>query len=119
MATGDVLFASRVFRWAAIYGLISLAPLYLLPLPALEPHIRLGFIGVALAFQWVFWVIGDNPRHYRTMMLPAVAEKLVFGLPALALVALGRTPGLIAGFALVDLALGLAFFVAWRRTSPS
>lgn len=119
MATDDVLFASRVFRWAAIYGALSLAPLYLLPLPAIEPEMRLGFIGVALVFQWVFWLIGDDPLHFRTMMGPAVAEKLVFALPALALVAAGRTPAVIAAFALIDLALGLAFFFAWRRISPS
>ena len=72
-------FPSRMFRWAAVYGVLVLAPLYALPLPARQPEITLGFIGVALVFQWVFWIVGSNPARYRALMLPAVLEKLVFG----------------------------------------
>jgi hypothetical protein len=46
----------------------------------------------------------------------AVAEKLVFGLPALALFAQGRTEAPVAAFAAVDVLLGLGFWLAWRRT---
>lgn len=119
MASKDILFASRVFRWAAVYGVLVLAPLYLVPLPAVEPHNRLGFIGTALAFQWVFWLIGGDPVRYRALMFPAVAEKLVFSVPALILVAQGLTPKPVAGFAAIDIGLAVAFLAAWRRVTPS
>ncbi len=119
MASRGVLFASRVFRCAAIYGVIVLAPLYLLPLPSVEPQNRLGFIGTALAFQWVFWLIGGDPVRFRALMLPAVAEKLVFSVPVMVFVAKGMTPKPVAGFAAIDIGLAVAFFAAWRRITPS
>ncbi len=110
-------FPSRMFRWAAIYGVIVLAPLYLTPLPPVMGETLLGFIGLALVFQGMFWVIGGDPAKYRTLMPLAVAEKLMFGVPALALFARGYpVPPPVAGFAGIDLALGLGFFVAWLRT---
>ncbi|HVR91642.1 MAG TPA: hypothetical protein VHG29_11195 [Novosphingobium sp.] len=108
-----------MFRWAAIYGVIVLAPLYLLPLPAKGAEVFLGFVGVALVFQAVFWTIGGNPIRFRTLMLPAVAEKLVFGVPALVLFGQGRVDPLLALFAAIDIALGVGFFIAWRRTPIS
>lgn len=110
-------FTSRMFRWAAIYGVIVLAPLYFTPLPPLMGETLLGFIGLALVFQGVFWVIGGDPQKYRALMPLAVAEKLVFGVPVLALFAQGYPVALpVAVFAGIDLLLGLGFFVTWRRT---
>lgn len=110
-------FPSRMFRWAAIYGVIVLLPMYLAPLPPVMGETLLAFIGVALVFQGVFWIIGGDPAKYRALMPLAVAEKLVFAVPALALFAQGYPmhPAL-AGFATIDLLLGLGFFLAWRRT---
>lgn len=110
------MFARRMFRSAAIYGVIVLAPLYLTPLPAISPETFVGFIGAALVFQGVFWIIGGDPQRYQALMPLAVAEKLVFSLPALAFWSQGRTAMPIAGFAAVDVLLGIGFFVAWRRT---
>lgn len=118
----DLLFPRRMFRWAAIYGVIVLLPLYLTPLPPVGGETLLGFIGLALVFQAVFWIIGSDPVKYRALMLPAIAEKLVFGVPALALFAQGYpVPPPVAVFAGIDVALGLGFWLAWRRTplSPS
>ena len=109
-------FPARMFRGAALYGVAVLLPLYFQPLPATGKETVLGFIGLALVFQWVFWIIGSNPAKYRALMLPAVAEKLVFGLPAVALWAMGDTPGVVAVFAGIDLALAIGFLIAWRRT---
>ena len=110
-------FPSRMFRWAAIYGVIVLTPMYFTPLPELGAEVLLGFVGLALVFQGVFWVIGGDPVKYRALMPLAVAEKLVFGGPALALYAQGYPIALpVAVFAAIDLALGLGFLLAWRRT---
>ena len=108
---------SRMFRWAAIYGLIVLTPMYLAPLPLQLGETLLGFIGLALVFQGVFWVIGSDPVRYRALMPLAVAEKLAFGVPALALFAQGYPVAPpVAVFAGIDLLLGLGFFLAWRKT---
>ena len=113
-------FPSRMFRWAAIYGVIVLAPLYLTPLPPVMGETLLGFIGLALVFQSVFWIIGGDPVKYRALMLPSVAEKLVFGIPAVGLFAQGYpVPPPVAAFAGIDLLLGLGFFLAWRRTAAA
>lgn len=109
-------FARRVFRWAAIYGAALLIPLLFQPTPAgARIEINLGFIGLALVFQGVFWIIGGDPPRYRALMPLAVLEKLVFAIPVLTLFTIGRLGGAVVGFAAVDLALGVAFAVAWRR----
>jgi hypothetical protein len=110
-------FPSRMFRWAAIWGLIVLTPLYFTPLPPVMGETLLGFTGLALVFQGVFWVIGGDPVKYRALMPLAVAEKLVFGIPAVVLFAQGYPVAPpVAVFAAIDLALGLGFFLAWRKT---
>ena len=98
-------------------GVVVLAPLYLVPPPPVGAENFYGFVGCALVFQWLFWIVGGDPARYRALMLPAVAEKLVFAVPALALFAMDRLMPLIAGFAVVDILLGIGFLVAWRRTA--
>lgn len=104
------------FRGAAVFGLVALLPQYLLPQPPGAELVAYGFIGTAAAFQFVFWVIGGDPVRYRALMLPGVAEKLAFGVPALLLFAGGKAPPAVLLFAGIDLALGLGFFLAWRAT---
>ena len=71
--------------------------------------------GLAVVFQGVFWTIGSDPAKYRALMPYAVAEKLVFGVPCLALWVSGYPVNQpVALFAGVDLLLGLGFFLAWR-----
>ena len=109
-------FPARMFRWAAIYGVIVLVPLYLTPLPLAGAEVFLGFVGLALVFQGVFWTIGGDPVKYRALMPFAVAEKLVFAVPCLALWASGYPVNRpVAAFSLIDLLLGLGFFIAWRK----
>ena len=109
-------FARRVFRGAAVYGAIVLTPLYFLPTPqGARVEINLGFIGLALVFQGVFWIIGGDPRRYRALIPMAALEKLVFAIPALTLFALGRLDGAVAGFAAIDAILAGLFLIAWRR----
>lgn len=112
-------FPRRMFRWAAIYGVIVLLPMYLAPLPPAGAEVYFGFVGLALVFQAAFWIIGGDPAKYRALMPVAVAEKLVFGLPALVLFARGYplAPP-VPIFAAIDLLLGLGFWLAWRKTPP-
>ena len=117
---GAEKFARRVFRGAAVYGAIVLTPLLFQPTPAgARVEINLGFIGLALVFQGVFWVIGGDPQRYRALMPLAVLEKLVFAIPALTLFALGRLDGVVAGFAAIDAILAGLFLLAWRRLPAS
>ena len=110
-------FPARMFRWAAIYGVIVLAPLYLTPLPRDGAEVFLGFVGLALVFQGVFWTIGGDPVKYRTLMPFAVAEKLVFAVPCLSLWASDYPVNQpVAAFSGIDLLLGIGFFVAWKNT---
>jgi hypothetical protein len=113
--------ARWLFRGAAIYGAILLLPLYFLESRVAAPAARLpapeyfyGFIGAALSFQILYWIIGAAPRHYRPLMLLGVVAKLGFWIPVAILWSMGRTA--TSTFALVcgDLVLAAAFFAAWR-----
>jgi hypothetical protein len=115
-------FARRVFTGAGVYGLIVLVPQFFLAdrigrdTPPAITHLEyfFGFIGVAVAWQFVFLMIGRNPERYAPLMLPAVLEKLAFGVPTLVLFAQGRLPGTVLLFGLLDLTLGALFLASWR-----
>lgn len=120
-------FAARVFRLAGIYGILVLFPMYFLeerigrdfPPPITHPEHFYGFIGVALAWQVVFLILARDPVRFRVLMLPAILEKLAFGVPAILLYQAGRIPAatLVAG--LIDLVLATCFVVAYRRTAEA
>ena len=119
-------FAKRVFLLAGIYGIIVLAPQYLvesglglqLPAPIQTPEHFYGFIGLALVWQFAFLLIASDVRRYRPLMLIAVLEKLVFGVPVVMLYAAGRVSVGVLTFGLIDLALGALFVVAYVRARP-
>lgn len=119
-------FASRVFLWAGIYGILVLAPQYLIELgvgpanalPIQRPEHFYGFIGVALAWQLAFLTMARDVHRYRLLMLPAVVEKLVFGIPVLLLFTAGRVGADVLVFGCIDLGLGVLFAVAFRLTRP-
>jgi hypothetical protein len=104
------------FRGAAVFGLVALLPQYFVAQPTGAELVAYGFIGTAAAFQLVFWLIGGDPMRYRALMLPSVAEKLAFGLPAVLLFSNGKAPMAVLAFGAFDLALGLGFLLAWRAT---
>ena len=91
--TIPMTFAKRVFLIAGIYGLIVLLPMYFLedktgrdfPPPITHPEYYYGFVGVAVAWQVLFLILSRNPLRYRPMMIPAILEKAVFGIPAVVL----------------------------------
>jgi len=117
-------FARRVFTSAGIYGLIVLLPQYLmetgigpaLAAPIQRPEQFYGFIGVALAWQVVFLMIARDVHRYRLLMLPAILEKLAFGIPVLLLYAKGRVGADVLLFGSLDLVLGTLFLLAYRST---
>jgi hypothetical protein len=121
------LFASRVFRWSAIYGLLALLPLYFLehtlgqysPPAFNRPEQFYGFLGVALAWQFAFLLIAKDVQRYRLFMLPAAAEKFLSSGAALVLYANGRITAVTVAPSAVDLVLGCLFLVAYFATAQS
>jgi len=120
-------FAKWVFRIAGIYGLLVVGPQYFLeartgqdyPPPITHPEFYYGFVGVVVAFQVVFLVIANDPVRYRPMMIPAILEKAGFAIAVPILYLQHRVPGLVLGFSLIDLLLGVLFAVAYVRTSDA
>ena len=120
---------SRVFLGAGIYGVAVLFPQYFLeeklgrdfPPPLSHPEHFYGFIGVALAWQFAFLLIARDVERYRIFMLPAILEKLSFGVAALVLYAQGRLAAVVAGAGVIDLVLAVFFGLAYRasRTAES
>lgn len=118
-------FARRVFSLAGIYGVLVLAPQYFLadrigrdtPPPISHVEFYYGFIGVALAWQACFFLIARNPVRLRPIMIPAVLEKLGFGIPVLILFARHEVSGTVLVFGLIDLMLGALFVVSYLRTA--
>lgn len=115
-------FARWVFLIAGIYGLLALAPAVFLEArmaPGLNhPHFYYGFIGIALVFQFVFFVIARDPARYRQLMPLAVLEKLSFFAPNLFLYAAGRIEPSNQFFigGMIDGVWMVLFLAAWLRT---
>ena len=114
-------FSKRVFLIAGIYGLLALVPQYFMhgpmslrfPAPLTHPEHFYGFVGVAIAWQFVFIIISQDVRRFRALMLPAVLEKVSFGAAALVLYARGlvTTPVLCAGA--IDLVFAVLFILSF------
>jgi hypothetical protein len=120
-------FARWVFTGAAIYGILVLAPQYFMeaqigrdyPPPITHPEHFYGFVGVALAWQFAFLLIGRDPARYRPLMPIAVLEKLAFGLPAIVLYLQGRLHVHVLGAGLLDLLLGVLFAISYVKSKSS
>jgi hypothetical protein len=120
-----MIFAKRVFFIAAVYGLIVLLPQYFLeaktgrdfPPAITHPEYYYGFIGIAVAWQIVFLIVSRDPLRYRPLMPVGVVEKVVFGVPAIALYVTGRLSEQMLAAGILDLILGVLFVMAYRRTA--
>jgi len=118
-----VTFARRVFNLAAVYGFVSLVPMYFLEQRLMErappalahPEFYYGFVGLALAWQVLFVLIAREPARLRPAMLPAVLEKLGWGIAVPVLVAQGRIGTFFMPAAVIDLVLAALFVAAWRK----
>ena len=117
-------FARGLFFVAGIYGVVVLLPQYFLedklardfPPPLTHPEHFYGFSGVALAWQFVFLLIAHDVQRHRLLMLPAILQKLSFGVAALALFAQGRAPAVVAGAGSIDLVFAVLFVLAFRAS---
>ena len=116
-------FARWVFWSAGIYGIIVLLPLYFLenkialsnPPAITHPDFYYGFIGVALAFQILFLVIGSDPVRYRMAILPALVEKFSYVIALAVLHAGHRIPLQSAVPGIPDCILGTLFAISYFR----
>ena len=113
-----------IFIVAGLYGLVTLIPHFFLenrigitdPPAITHPEYFYGFLGVALAWQILFFVIAFNPRRYRSVMPVAFLEKLGFGAAAVILFIGHRVQTQIMVFGIVDLLLGALFLYAYAVT---
>lgn len=117
-------FARAVYAIAAIYGLITLLPLYLLverigrdaPPPITHAEFYYGFVGLALLWQFVFLLIAKDPARYRSLMLLSIFEKAAYTVPVVVLYTLGKLSSSILWPALVDPIFGILFITAYFQT---
>jgi hypothetical protein len=117
-------FAQWVFRFAGIYGMLVIPPMYFLedrislehPPAVTHPEFFYGFIGVTMAWQIAFLIIGQDPVRHRPLMLAGIVEKFTFFVAAWWLFAKGRIEATIVGFACFDMVLGMLFFASWIKT---
>lgn len=119
-------FAKIVFWGAGIWGVLVLTPLYFIydmigqqePPPITHPGFYYGFAGVALAWQFAFFVIAKDPVRFRVMMIPSVLEKLGFGVPTIVLYMQRRLTAGDMSLGCIDLLLGVLFLIAFGATAP-
>ena len=116
-------FAKIVFWLAGTWGILILTPLYFMfqnigrvhPPIITHPEYYYGFIGVALAWQLAFFVIGADPARLRPVMIPAIFEKCSFAIAAFSLGAQGRVPQGILIDGSIDLLFAVLFLLAFFK----
>ncbi|MDQ1557165.1 MAG: hypothetical protein QOD32_225 [Pyrinomonadaceae bacterium] len=120
-------FAKVIFLIAGIYGLLVLLPQYFMeeqnghnyPPPITHPEYYYGFVGVAVAWQVLFLILAKDPLRYRPMMIPAVLEKLGFGVVAVILYMQHRLSPVMLAAGLIDLILAALFVAAYVKTAAA
>lgn len=116
-------FARWVFLLSGVYGILVVAPLYYEAQyfrdnpPAINrPEFYYGFIGVTLAWQVMFLIIGTDPVRYRPAMLAAMLEKISFALAIPILYALDRVKAIWLIAAAMDGTWLVLFAIAYWLT---
>jgi len=118
-------FAKVVFYIAALYGLVSIPPLYFMfdfigrndPPAITHPQFYYGFVGLALTWQLALIVIATDPVRFRAMMIPAIVEKFGYVIACAVLHLQGRMSGQQVVTAAPDLVLGALFIASFLKTS--
>jgi hypothetical protein len=118
-------FARAVFRIAGVWGVVIMTPLFFTfdavgrayPPPITHPDLYYGFIGVTLVWQVAFLLISTDPARYRTIMIAAILEKLLYVTTMLVLYSNGHLQaGQTAAIVAPDGTIGLFFLAAFFRT---
>jgi hypothetical protein len=120
-------FARWVFTIAGIYGVIVVAPQYFLehrfaqdfPPALTHPEHFYGFIGVTLAWQLVYLLIGTDPIRYRPVIPIAMLAKLSFGIACVVLYLQGRLAPVVLAASSLDLFLVILFGICFLLTPPA
>jgi hypothetical protein len=118
-------FAKVLFLIAGIYGLLALLPQYFLeeqngrnyPPPITHPEYYYGFVGVALAWQVLFLILAKDPVRFRPAMIPAILEKMGFGVATVILYWQHRLSAFMFGCGVVDLIFAALFVAAYVKTA--
>lgn len=116
-------FARWVFTIGGIWGVLIIAPLFVMENslaqmtgPFSHPDTYYGFAASTLAWQFGYLMIGRDPVRYRPFMLIGAFSKAVFFGSCWTLVVLGRVQPLVAWAVTPDIVLAILFVVAWWRT---
>lgn len=117
-------FAKGVFLVAGIYGLLVMTPLYFLesrigrdtPPPITHPEYFYGFVGVTLAWQFLFLIVASDPARYRLMIIPSILAKVSFGSALLVLFSQRRIPASVLGIGSLDWVFAILFAAAFSAT---
>jgi hypothetical protein len=102
-------------RSHAVYWFVDITGRRYSP-PGEYPHFFSGFLGVALAWQLAFLMIGASPARLRALMIPGTIEKFGYVATTVALYALGHIAWVDAQAAVPDRLLGVLFVVAFLKT---
>lgn len=119
----ELNIVKNIFRIAYIYGILALLPQYFLetkngidfPPAITHSEYYYGFIGVALAWQFVFYIISKDPIRYRTIIYPALFEKASFGVPCIYLYVQGRLSSTMLLAGCLDLVLMILFIYSLKK----
>ncbi|MEW6207794.1 MAG: hypothetical protein AB1631_05460 [Acidobacteriota bacterium] len=118
-------FAKIIFNIAGIYGLAALVPQFFteekagrdFPPAITHPEFYYGFVGVAVAWQVLFLLLARDPQRYRVMMIPAMLEKIGFGIAVPILYFQQRVASTILIFSMIDLLWAALFLAAYIKTA--
>lgn len=115
-------FCRLVFLIATIYGLLVIVPTYfseglvgrLDPPEISQPAYYYGFIGGALAWQIVYFLVALDPLRLRPFIVLSALAKLGLVVTVACLLYHGRVSWLFATPVMGDLVFGLLFLYAYR-----
>ena len=119
-------FARWVLIIAGVYGMIAIVPLYFseaqinidFPPAITHPEYFYGFLGVAISWQILFFILAINPLRYKLMIIPAIIEKFSYGIAVIVLFSQHRIHTMILSSGIVDLIFGILFIVAVFKVEP-
>ena len=119
-------FARWVLIIAGVYGMIAIVPLYFseaqinidFPPAITHPEYFYGFLGVAISWQILFFILAINPLRYKLMIIPAIIEKFSYGIAVIVLFSQHRIHTMILSSGIVDLIFGILFIVAFFKVEP-